>query len=116
MFLEAYFFAFEKNFFRVSVQNLGHCRLHEIIGLQLSQCLSANHNPELRCVIGNTMFTVQIYNRLKDIKGSSLPFGGVSIVAIGDLFQLQPVNLQIKTIKYKKKKKKTTTSHGWLYI
>ena len=37
------------------------------------------------------MFTVQIYNRLKDIEGSSLPFGGVSIVAIGDLFQLQPV-------------------------
>ena len=37
------------------------------------------------------MFKVQIYNRLKDIKGSSLPFGGVSIVAIGDLFQLQPV-------------------------
>ena len=35
-------------------------------------------------MVGNTMFTVQIYNRLKDIKGSSLPFGGVSIVAIGD--------------------------------
>ncbi|PFX12182.1 ATP-dependent DNA helicase PIF1 [Stylophora pistillata] len=42
-------------------------------------------------MVGNTMFTVQIYNRLKDIKDSSLPFGGVSIVAIGDLFQLQPV-------------------------
>lgn len=42
-------------------------------------------------MVGNTMFTVQIYNRLKDIKGSSPPFGGVSIVAIGDLFQLQPV-------------------------
>ena len=39
MFLEALFF--------VSVQNFGHCRLHEIIGLQLCQCLSANHNPEL---------------------------------------------------------------------
>ena len=46
------FFALEKIFFRVSVQNFGHCRLHEIIGLQLSQCLSANHNPELRCVTG----------------------------------------------------------------
>ena len=58
MFLEALFFAFEKNFFRVSVQNFGHCRLHEIIGLLLSQCLSANHNPELRCVIctGVTLF------------------------------------------------------------
>ena len=58
MFLEALFLAFEKKFFRVSVQNFGHCRLHEIIGLQLSQCLSANHNPELRCVIctGVTLF------------------------------------------------------------
>ena len=58
MFLEALFFAFEKNFFRVSVQNFGRCRLHEIIGLQLSQCLSENHNPELRCVIctGVTLF------------------------------------------------------------
>ena len=42
-------------------------------------------------MVGNTMFTVQINRRLKDIKGSSLPFGAVSIVAIGDLFQLQPV-------------------------
>lgn len=42
-------------------------------------------------MVGNAMFTVQIYKTLKDIKGSSLPFGGVSTVAIGDLFQLQPV-------------------------
>ena len=42
-------------------------------------------------MVGNSMFNVQINNRLKDIKGSSLPFGGVSIIAIGDLFQLQPV-------------------------
>ena len=42
-------------------------------------------------MVGNTMFNVQINTRLKDIKGSSLPFGGVSIIAIGDLFQLQPV-------------------------
>ena len=42
-------------------------------------------------MVGNTMLNVQINRRLKDIKGSSLPFGGVSIVAIGDLFQLQPV-------------------------
>ena len=33
-------------------------------------------------MVGNTMFNVQINNRLKDIKGSSLPFGGVSIIAI----------------------------------
>jgi len=37
------------------------------------------------------MFTVQVNNRLKDIKGSALPFSGVSIIAIGDLLQLQPV-------------------------
>lgn len=42
-------------------------------------------------MVGNTVFTVQTYNRLLDIKGSSLPFGGVSLFAIGDLFQLQPV-------------------------
>ena len=39
-------------------------------------------------MVGNTMFNVQINNRLKDIKGSSLSFGGVSIIGIGDLFQL----------------------------
>ena len=42
-------------------------------------------------MVGNSMFNIQINNRLKDIKGSALPFGGVSIIAIGDLFQLQPV-------------------------
>ena len=42
-------------------------------------------------IVGNGMFNVQINSRLKDNKGSSLPFGGVSIVAIGDLFQLKPV-------------------------
>ena len=42
-------------------------------------------------MVGNTMFNVQINNRLKDIKGSREDFGGVSIIAIGDLFQLQPV-------------------------
>ena len=37
------------------------------------------------------MVTVQINNHLKDIKGSKEDFGGVSIIAIGELFQLQPV-------------------------
>ena len=41
-------------------------------------------------MVSNTMFTMQIDNRLKDVKGSALPFG-VSIIAISDLFQLQPV-------------------------
>ena len=42
-------------------------------------------------MVGNAMFNTQINNRLKYLKGCSLPFGGVSIIAIGDLFQLQPV-------------------------
>ena len=42
-------------------------------------------------MVGNTMFNIQINYRLKDIAGSSLPFGGISISAIGDLFQLQPL-------------------------
>ena len=42
-------------------------------------------------MVGNTMFNVQINNRLTDIKGSKNDFGGVSVIAIGDLFQLQPV-------------------------
>ena len=37
------------------------------------------------------MLNTQIDCRLKDLKGSSMPFGGVSVIAIGDLFQLQPV-------------------------
>ena len=37
------------------------------------------------------MFNLQINNRLKDIKGSRELFGGVSIIALGDLFQLEPV-------------------------
>ena len=41
-------------------------------------------------MVGNNMFTVQINNRLKDIKGSKEDFGGVDIIAIGELFQLQP--------------------------
>lgn len=42
-------------------------------------------------MVGNSMFAIQINNRLKDIKGCKDDFGGVSIIAIGDLFQLEPV-------------------------
>ena len=42
-------------------------------------------------MVGSTMFNIQINNRLKDIKGSKEDFGGVSIIAIGDLFQLESV-------------------------
>ena len=34
---------------------------------------------------------MQLNNRLKDIKGCREDFGGVSIIAIGDLFQLESV-------------------------
>ena len=42
-------------------------------------------------MVGNTMFNVQINNRLKDVMCSKELFGGVSIIALGDLFQLEPV-------------------------
>ena len=42
-------------------------------------------------LVGNSMFAIQLNNRLKDIKGCTEDFGGVSIIAIGDLFQLEPV-------------------------
>ena len=42
-------------------------------------------------MVGYVMFIMQINNRLNDIIGSSLPFRGVSVIAVGDLFQLPPV-------------------------
>ena len=35
-------------------------------------------------MVGNSMFTVQLNNRLKDLKGNKDDFGGVSIITIGD--------------------------------
>ncbi|CAB3979620.1 ATP-dependent DNA helicase PIF1 [Paramuricea clavata] len=42
-------------------------------------------------MVGNSMFTIQLNNRLNDLKGSKEDFGCVSIITIGDLFQLKPV-------------------------
>ena len=42
-------------------------------------------------MVGNGMFAIQLNNRLKDIKGCREDFGGVSIIAIGDLFLLESV-------------------------
>ncbi len=42
-------------------------------------------------MVGSAMFNLQFNNRLKEIKGSKDDFGGVSMVAIGDLLQLEPV-------------------------
>ena len=36
-------------------------------------------------------FLYHIHKRLVEITGRNLPFGGVSILAVGDLFQLPPV-------------------------
>lgn len=42
-------------------------------------------------MVGSSMFNIQINKRLQDIMGNKSDFGGVSITAIRDLFQLQPV-------------------------
>ena len=42
-------------------------------------------------MVGNSMFNIQINKRLQDIKGTTTDFGGISIIAIGDLFQLKPM-------------------------
>ena len=42
-------------------------------------------------MVGNSMFAIHLNNRLKDTKGCREDFGGVSIIAICDLFQLEPV-------------------------
>lgn len=41
-------------------------------------------------MVGCGMFSF-INLRLQEIKGCKMPFGGVSIIAVGDLFQLKPV-------------------------
>ena len=41
-------------------------------------------------MVGNKMLKF-IYLRLQEIKGNKKPFGGVNIVCVGDLYQLQPV-------------------------
>ena len=41
-------------------------------------------------MVGNRMFNY-INMRLQEVKGNLRPFGGVSIIAIGDLYQLKPV-------------------------
>ena len=59
MFLEAIFFAFENFFqsFRTNVLSL----LYMIsLAYKISRCLSANHNPELRCT-GVTLFALVLH-------------------------------------------------------
>lgn len=91
--------------------NIKGTTIHSTLAIPASQSLR-NYKPldasrlnTLRCqignvilifideisMVGNTLFNVQVNNRLKDIKRRKEDFGGVSIVAIGDLFQPQPV-------------------------
>ncbi|XP_060603693.1 uncharacterized protein LOC132756597 [Ruditapes philippinarum] len=42
-------------------------------------------------MVSNTMMSF-INQRLQELKGTRKPFGGVSIIAVGDLFQLKPIN------------------------
>ena len=85
--------------------------IHSALAIPASQSLK-NYKPldsgrlnTLRCelgalklilldeisMVGNSMFTIQLNNRLKDLKGSKEDFGGVSIITLGDLLQLKPV-------------------------
>lgn len=42
-------------------------------------------------MVGNSLLSF-IDQRLQELKGTILPFGGVSIIAVGDLYQLKPIN------------------------
>ena len=44
-------------------------------------------------MVGNNMLQF-IYLHLQEIRGNIVPFGGISIVCVGDLFQLQPIMQQ----------------------
>ena len=73
-----------KNYYKAlysSRLNTLRCKLHAVKLIFLD---------EISMVV-NIMFNDQINNRLKDIKGSKEAFGGVSIIALCDLFQLEPV-------------------------
>ena len=80
--------------------------IHSAFGIPASQSLK-NYKPldsgrlnTMRCemgalklilLVGNSMFTIQLNNRLKDLKGSKEDFGGISIITLCNLFQLKPV-------------------------
>ena len=83
--------------------------LHNLFHIPASQgfaykALTANKLNTLRCklnavkvliideisMVGNQMFNF-IHQRLQQIMGTSLPFGGLSVIAVGDLYQLKPV-------------------------
>ena len=56
-------FSHSRNLFSEFLHKIFVIALHEIIGLQNFYCLSANHNPELGCVIctGVTLFALVLH-------------------------------------------------------
>ena len=75
MLLEAIFFAFEKNFSEFP-SKIFVIPLHDIIGLQISHCHPAYHNPELRYVICTdvTLFTLVLHLNCAAISQSESSF------------------------------------------
>ena len=85
--------------------NIGGLTLHSALLLsQDNSKLSADKMNTLQTVLGKLTvliideismvgsdFLVQIDKRLRAIKRDDKPFGGVSVVAVGDLYQLPPV-------------------------
>ena len=63
MFLKAVFFPFGENFFQSFCTKLLSLLYMRSLAIKISHCLSANHNPELRCVIctGVTLFALVLH-------------------------------------------------------
>jgi len=59
----SHFSSFKKTFFKVSAQNFHHHSMWHHWAYKISFCLSANHNSELRCVIGTgvTLFALVLH-------------------------------------------------------
>ena len=92
-----------------AVYNIHGCTIHHAFMIAANQkmehrALSWDHLNTLRnrfhgikwilldefSMVGNTMLKL-IHLRLQEAKGNKLPFGGVNMICVGDLYQLQPV-------------------------
>lgn len=92
-----------------AAQNIGGSTIHSVFGIPVGRgyafkLLDMHQLDSMRCrsfqlkvvfideisMVGAGMFNF-INLRLQEIKGCCKPFGGVSIITFGDLFQLKPV-------------------------